>query len=111
MFIEQIERRDRWGRYIFATVTKINQVTIRHRHKRLTKEWIRAEGAAHIDGQVVVSNNYWFAQTTSHDLSDIAQDDRRVNVDNIRVNFFQDSTEWEDRQKRDTKLPVGGPCK
>jgi hypothetical protein len=57
---------------------------------------------------VICSDNR-FTQSARHDLSNIAQDDRRVNVNNVRISFFQKPAKRQNRQEWNADIFVGGP--
>src|SRR5258708_13824418 len=59
----------------------------------------------------MVGGDNRFSQVSRQDLGNVAQYDGGVNMNDIRVSFFQKFAEREDRQEWDTNLFVGRPFK
>src|SRR5260370_7283035 len=59
----------------------------------------------------MVGGDNRYSQVSRQDLGNVAQYDGGVNMNDIRVSFFQKFAERQDRQEWDTNLFVGRPFK
>src|SRR5260221_3758414 len=92
-------------------IKKTHQVAIRDVKKRLAKNRVRGERGAHIEGKEMFCGGNGFSYPTRHDLGNVAQNDRGVNMNDVGISLFQKFAERQNGQEWDTEVSIRGPFK
>src|SRR5581483_8308194 len=69
------------------------------------------EQRTHIVGHIMIGENHRLTQSPRQQLSDIPQNNSRVDMDNIGITSLDQIAHRYDRQKRDMLTAIGGPLK
>jgi hypothetical protein len=101
IFIEKIESGACRGGHILAAVTEMDEIRIGHAVKMFADKRIRSERTANIDWEIVISSDNRFTETASENLSDIAKDNRGVDMNNIGIAFADKIANGHKREERD----------